>query len=174
MALKHVTDEQIQDYLDGKLSMEKHWIPTHLESCDFCKKQLNQYQNLYAALGKERNFKLSPNFSDSVVARLQEVSAAAFKLRVWHIELSILGLIIGMGAALYFIELKPLLGIFTQFGSTAQKYLNLEAFSIITNYFSGLNINIGLLGFAILIILVMTAIDHFIIQSKRKLISFIR
>ncbi|MFQ5864596.1 MAG: hypothetical protein ACE5IW_05135 [bacterium] len=174
MALRHVTDEEIQEHLEGKLSMENHWIPTHLKNCDFCKKQLSQYENLYRALNKEIDFKLSPNFSQSVIARLHEVSAGAFSLRIWHIVLSVLGLMSGVGTTLYFLELKPLLRISTQFGSATQEYFNLEVFATIKDYFSGLNMNMSLLGFAILIILVMSAIDHFIIQSKDKLISFIR
>ncbi|MFQ5823129.1 MAG: anti-sigma factor family protein [bacterium] len=174
MALRHVTDEEIQEYLDGKLSMENRWIPTHLENCEFCKKQLSQYQNLYVALNREINFSLSPNFSESVIARIHKDFAVTFKIRVWHIVLSAFGLMIGAGTALYFIELKPLLERFILLGRAVQKYFNLEVFLNIKNYFLGLNINLSLLGFAIIILLVMSAIDHFIIQSKHKLITFIR
>ncbi len=173
MALKHISDEQIQEYLDRRVSLENEWISEHFKSCESCRKHLSQYEKLYALLKEDIDFSLSPHFSESVVAGLQKVSAGVFRIRVKYVMLSGIGLTLGVGTVLYFLGLKRLAGAGDQVRSVLQKSFNLEAFSTIINFLSNLHINLSLLGFALLIVLIMSAIDRFIIQSKRKFLPFI-
>ena len=34
MAIRHLNDTEIQDYLDGVTSRENHWTDIHLENCE--------------------------------------------------------------------------------------------------------------------------------------------
>ena len=52
MALNHLTDEQIQEYLDGNVS-KNSWIAGHLKSCGDCEEQIDDYSSLYSALEVE-------------------------------------------------------------------------------------------------------------------------
>lgn len=172
MALRHLNDNEMQIYLDGNLSSENTWIPTHLENCNFCQEQLKQYENLYAALSNDRDFNLSENFSRSIISRLQE-EAETFNLQIWYLVLSVVGLIIGVGTTLYFTELKPLLDGFTKI-SEVLKYFNLDELSVVKNYVEGLNIDFTLLGFALFIIIIFSAIDSFILKAKHKILSLMK
>ncbi len=173
MALRHLQDKEIQDYLDGNISRENHWISIHLENCEFCKDQLKIYQKLYVGLKKDIDFSLPTTFSNAVIAKIQGNPGHAFKVRLLTVLFSLLGLIIGLGATYYFTGTERLLALWKSISET-QKHLNLEWVATISDFLSGLNLNLGLLGFAVLIVLAISTIDHFIMRSKNKLASIFR
>ncbi|MGB2982199.1 MAG: zf-HC2 domain-containing protein, partial [Candidatus Zixiibacteriota bacterium] len=71
MSLKHLTDEEIQNYLDGNLSRDIALLTErHLETCPLCREAVKQYQGVYAGLDKEEGFELSKGFAKSVVKML--------------------------------------------------------------------------------------------------------
>ena len=75
MAVKHLTDAEIQDYLDGNLKQEHVFIVTqHLEACELCQKELHQYKILYSELKSDIDINLSPNFANTVSAKLRKES----------------------------------------------------------------------------------------------------
>ncbi len=46
----HLTDEQLNEYLDNESTDERAQIESHLSSCDECAARLSTLQNLFAEL----------------------------------------------------------------------------------------------------------------------------
>lgn len=172
MALRHLTDEEIQQYLDGGLTKGQTQLHTHLETCKFCQKELQQYKSLYMGLSKDVNFALSANFANSVVARVQVDAKRTSHVRLWNIVFAALVMIAGAAAVtVYFIDFEFLSDsiskIFGVFG-----YLNLAIFSPIKNYLSRLDMDFRILALAGLVLILISAIDHFLIHTKFKYLPF--
>ena len=74
--MKHLSDTQLQLYLDGGLSSENKAAAAHLSNCDLCKSELELYKTVYAELKCEENDKavrLSSDFADNIIAALPEI-----------------------------------------------------------------------------------------------------
>jgi anti-sigma factor RsiW len=69
--LNHLSDEQIQDFLDGNLPDREEEIRAHLDSCTRCREEADRYLVLYMELTKAPENALMPGFADRVVADLQ-------------------------------------------------------------------------------------------------------
>ena len=145
MAFKHLTDMEIQDYLDDNLPQEQSGIvQNHIENCRSCQNELKLYRNLYGGLKEEPAFSLSPNFAASIVSRIEVEQAGSFRLKLWYIFLSILGIGLALGTTFYFVDFAPLIKSMT---SLPTPQLSTEKFSVITNFLGKLNINLSLLIF---------------------------
>ena len=68
MESKHLTDAEIQDYLDGNAVREDSTAAEHLDSCGLCKKNLELYKCLYSGLSDDAGYELSVDFADKVVS----------------------------------------------------------------------------------------------------------
>lgn len=169
MPLRHLTDREIQAHLQGSGSSNKPWVASHLTNCDDCREQIKQYQALFEELQQEHGFNLPPNFATAVATRIQNQSSPSARTASATIFLALLGLVVGMGTLFYFIDLKPLSHGFSRLKEL--KYFWLELFSTISHFLAGLNLDWSLFGFAIVILMVISAIDHFMIQSRQKFIS---
>jgi hypothetical protein len=171
MLLKHLTDEEIQDYLDGNLSRQKALlVERHLESCPLCQEALKQYQGLYVGLKDDLGFDFSKGFAKSVIKRLPAKGETESHFNYLNIFLTILGIIISVGVTLYYVDLRPLGRAFSHILFPPQEFgSGLVAF--IKNLLVGLNGNVGLLIFAILTLVIIGALDHFVFQPKYRRIS---
>lgn len=170
MALKHLTDAQIQEYLDGNVS-KNSWIADHLKSCGDCEAQIDEYSSLYSALEVEEKVGLSANFADGVVAKLTVQASATPGFQIWQIFLAVLGFGVGL-AAVYLIGINWVGKLFTGLGEFGKIFSGTLA--IISNYFAGINLNFGLLGLAAFALVFMVFLDHFVFQPKQRALSFFR
>ncbi len=163
MAVKHLNDQEIQNYLDNKRGASNR-VAMHLETCARCQAQLQQYQNLYSALGREPELTLRFDFADTVMAKLRAGEEAAFTLPIW---LAFFGIIAGVATTLYLVGLEKAATFFT----TLRTYLSFDwhFISTINKYLAGLHLNFGLLALAVFIIAMMSIIDHFVFQSRHKI-----
>jgi hypothetical protein len=171
MSLRHLTDEELQEYLDGNLSPENELsFKTHLEFCPLCQGSLKQYQSLYVGLANDKGFDLSKNFAESVVLRLPEEAKAKSRFNYSNIFWTILGIIITAGIIFYYIDLKPLGKAISNTFIPQYEFGSVLVASI-KSFLSGLNGNIGLLIFAGLTLLIIAALDRALVQPKYKRIS---
>jgi hypothetical protein len=164
MSLRHLSEETMQAFLEDRMSSKYAWVPAHLESCDHCKRQLKQYEILFKELQQEVEFKLSENFAEAVLQRIQPHTSPAASWGLLPMLISGVGLLLGLAAALYFMNAQPLLLILDQL----KKFLSQEILAVITKFAAGLNLDLSLFGLAVLVLVVISAIDHFILQSRRR------
>ena len=174
MALRHLTDTEIQDYLDENLSQKQTSVlKQYLESCDSCQNELSKYQYLYTGLKNDADINLSPNFSQFLISKIREESTEIFHIAFRDILFSIIGLLIAVGTTLYYVGLKPLAASFNSM-LKPQVDNSIAIFSTFKQLLAGLNININLLVFAGLILLIIIALDRILYKYRDKLRSFLK
>jgi len=174
MATTHLTDDQIQNYLDGNLSQEQVSIlKGHIQTCQMCQSELEQYQSLYSELEEDVSFDLSPDFSNIVMKSIQIEAKKVFFARLWNVLLPIIGIAVGIGAMIYYVDFKSFVKIFTD-SMNPSRYFDSAVLSNLNEILAKLNVNLNLIVFAGLSLLVVILIDHLISRHKEKLISYWR
>ena len=153
----HLTEEQIQSYLDKKDSMNSIGIEKHLERCVSCQKNLEEYRNLYSALNTDLFSGLPKDFSAKVVSAVSDPQESRWQ--IFESGFIIAFFLFGIAASIYFVNPLPFLtnaasNIFNFLGGYATKYL------------PELNGNLPIFIVAILIFLVVEVVDKKILRSR--------
>ena len=167
MAAKHLTEEAIQQYLDGNLShQQSEDIREHIEKCDGCRAIYSQYKLLYTELKTDMGLELSPNFSKTIINSLvQRKSGFSFE----EIIIAVVGIVLSIGATIYYFNFKPIFEIFTS--------LSVKNHQMLT-YFQDIlqrsNIDLSLLIFASFILLTIIVLDYIFSRNKNRLRSYFR
>lgn len=171
MSLRHLTDEDMQEYLDGNLSPENELsFKTHLEICPLCQGSFKQYQSLYVGLANDEGFELSESFAKSLISKLLAEAKPKARFNYANVFWTILGIIITAGIIIYYIDLKPLGKAISNTFIPQYEFGSVLVASI-KSFLSGLNGNIALLAFAGLTLLIIAALDRALVQPKYKRIS---
>ena len=153
----HLTEEQIQGYLDKQDSFDSKAIEEHLRVCASCRKSLEEYRKLYTALNTDLFSALANDFSEQVVSAVSGSRESRWQL--FESGFIIAFFLIGVAASLYFINPLPFLtnaatNIFNSLGGFATKIL------------PELNGNLPIFIVAILIFLLVELIDKKILRSR--------
>jgi hypothetical protein len=168
MSLKHLTDEEIQEYLDGSLSPENELLfETHLKICPHCQESLKQYQSLYAGLANDEGFDLPKSFAKSVISRLPEEAKVKFRFNYANVILTILGIIIAVGITFYYVDLKPLGRVISNIFVPQYEFGSGLIVSIKSSLVN-LNGSLSLLAFAGLTLLIIAALDRTLVQPRYR------
>lgn len=171
MQLKHLTDEEIQDFLDGNLPHERALLAKkHLETCARCREALRQYQSLCVGLGDDRGFELSKGFARSVIRRLPAEGQAESRFTFLNVLVAILGFAAAAGGTLYFVDLRSLGRAFSRLLPGPQ--LGSGLLDFVKGLLVGLNGNVGLLIFALLTLVLIAGMDRLFFQPKHRRIQF--
>jgi len=158
--MKHLSDAEIQDYVDkGGTST----AAAHLETCPVCKQQVKYYRALFVELEKPLSVAIPEDFPKTALAKI-EVSPAFFDMRIWQFLIPLFALAAGVISTVYTTGsdiFKKIIGVLGFLPSTAKTYIGL---------LSEIHIDFGLLGLGLLSLLVLTALDHFVLKdhSARK------
>ncbi|MCH8127749.1 hypothetical protein IIC38_17615 [candidate division KSB1 bacterium] len=158
--MKHLNDEQIQNYLDRNFTDKTQAILEHLKICEYCRTKLEQYREIYGGLKKEINFQLSGDFSESVLAKLPFESESKTSF-YWMMVLVFVGMLLGIGSMFFFIDLKPVV----------DQLLSLKLFESLAPVVTWLQpilsgININLLFFAGFLLILFSLADRIFVQKK--------
>ena len=171
MQLKHLTDEEIQDFLDGNLSREIALATErHLETCPLCREAVKHYQSIYSGLGREEGFKLSKGFAKSVVKILPPQGETKSPFGLLNACLTILAVIVAAGVTISYVDLRPL-------GSALSHLLpgprlGSGAIGFVEDILIGLNGNLGFLILGVLTLVIIGGLDRFLLQPKHKRLRF--
>lgn len=108
--MNHLTDEQLQDYLDGNTD-KNSTVNVHLDSCPQCQKALHDYRALFTGLDTEPAFPLSADFADSVMDRLPDIEfVPAEETSPVHDRIVLFaGIALMLAAGIYFLDIGSLL-----------------------------------------------------------------
>lgn len=154
--MKHLNDAEIQEYLENGGT---NTTAAHLKSCPFCQQQISEYTTLFAELGKPHPVTIPDNFSRTVVAKI-EPRPAFFDMRIWQFLIPILALVAAASFTLYTTGLESvnrILGVMEFLKSSVGKSLEL---------LSQINVDFGLLGVGLISLLLLTALDHFVLKNQ--------
>ncbi len=166
MATRHMTEEEIQAYLDKGQSSLDQVFDSHLSQCGECRARVSEYRQLYGALAEEPNAVLSPGFPDTVIARVAAEDAKRVEQRRWNILYSTLGVLGLIAASAYFINWQPLIDSIRSAlapslnrGSEALAELQSSAASADQN-------TLLLLLFVVVVIAIIAGADHLLFRGR--------
>lgn len=172
MATAHLTDEQIQDYLDGNLPHDQASVLRgHIRSCQKCQSELTQYQGLYVELKEEVAFNLWPGFSSAVMKAVQAGAKKAWLARLWNLLLPVIGIAVGIGVMIYYVDFKPILKVFAD-SLNPGRYFDSAVLSELNQVLAKLNVNLNIIVFAGLSLLAVILIDQLLSRHKDKFFSY--
>jgi len=171
MQLKHLTDEEIQDFLDGNLSEEiTVSIRRHLEGCALCRQTVKQYQSVYSGLGREEGFELSKGFAKSVVKMLPAQRGARSSFGLLNVCLTVLAVIVAAGVTIRYVDLRPLGSALSHLLPGPQLGSGMLAF--VEDLLIGLNGNLGFLILGVLTLVIIGGLDRFLLQPRYRRVRF--
>jgi len=168
--VKHLSENEIQEYLDNTVSTGKQEIITHLDSCQLCRNRVKEYETLFFQLKKAEPAELSPDFAAKMMAKIKAEVPAPSPRPVWSIILSFAGAILGLVTIFYFINITPLLESIKT--SRLQEYINQILLSKIEKITGFFDVDITVIIYTGLTLIIIAAIDYIIRHSKRRPISF--
>lgn len=151
----HITEDQIQDYLDQQDSFPATDIEKHLKICSSCQKNLEEYQELYIALKSEPFSDLSKNFPTRVLSAISDTHED--KKQLFESGSIMAFFFIGIAASLYFVNPLP---FFTNVITNMINHLG----EFTSKFLPELNGNTPIFIAAILIFLLVEIIDKKILK----------
>ncbi len=158
--MKHVTEEQIQEFVDGTLADETVELRQHLSACEDCRAQVAAYRVLSAQLADDAGFELSPNFAAKVMEHVAPVPPE--RSNVPLIAAIAAAAVVVFGAAMIFLDLgflrSPLNELQTWIMSIGATIVAVPA---------ALNVNPVLFGLAVLVILTLTLVERLAVATRR-------
>jgi len=170
MGLEHLTDEQIQDYIDGNLTDNLAEIEQHLESCQTCRNELAKYKVLTNALSEDIGFELSPDFASNVVSSVQEEGAEKFLYKISHVIMWVAGIMAGLALLIRFTDFEKAFVGFAQLGEQG-KGITETISSAFSNLFANSGMNLHLIGMAALVLVGIFLVDRLIARARKNATS---
>lgn len=159
--MKHLSDDLIQEYLDGNALEGRTSIEAHLDSCENCRTRKLHYQRLYVGLDAELEEQLSMGFADSVLANVESELESSLLTKVWDFLPVVFGAIIGMAALFYFLDFQLITSSFESF-KIPDFYT--PVFTQVKEVSGGLDF--GLIIVAGLLLALVSFADHLFVQKK--------
>lgn len=167
MESKHLTDAEIQDYLDGNTGREDSTAAEHLDSCSLCKKNLELYRCLYSGLSDDAGYELSVDFADKVVSSVGLGYSRDYLKRYASVLVSIIGVVAAIAALYYFTDIPKIIAGGAWFG-WFDSILKGRTFSSMTGYASSAGNSVSLIVSGGLALVTIWVVDRFMIRSKRR------
>jgi hypothetical protein len=157
MSQHHLSDTQIQSYLDNNTGSEISHIETHLRQCSRCRLELDLYRELYLNLEKDVLPALPADFATKVISGLPVKNQSRWE----KIESGFMVAIILISLAVSFYFINPL----TFLSETGSSILHkLPAIGI--DLFARLNGNLPFVLIALLIFFIVEVFDKKLLKPK--------
>lgn len=162
MSVKHLSDDDIQSYLDNDKSDIE--IKYHIEICEGCKNSVAAYELLYSSLSADHEVDLSESFMMNTMQVIKddpafdESSASVYMF-------SIGGAIIGLLSIGYFFGIQNIL----QFLGLNTFVQSMLSFEILHDFAVMISKNSSLwntLGFAAVILLFFSLVERILDKTK--------
>jgi hypothetical protein len=115
LELRHLTEEEIQTYLDGSSDEIDAEVRRHLETCRPCREVLADYEALYAGLADTSDFEIPRNLAGSVLSGLglrQSGPRLGIAGDLVLVACGILAMLVGLSVAAGFQPLADALSAF--------------------------------------------------------------
>ena len=170
--MRHLTDDEIQDYLDLNPTDNREDIKEHLDACDRCRRKLEDYQIIAGQLNADHIPALSPDFAASVMSAIEPETHVVpdrepSKSVMWLSTVAVI--VLGIVSTIYFTGFSVAKKVFTLFSPA-----NVPEPSFVyryKEYISGLDLDFSLILAIVLVLAVIVLIDR-MIKKRRKPVSF--
>jgi len=168
--MRYLSDEEIQDYLDGNLTQRENEIKEILRKSSEDREKLAEFKLFYGALSEEPEFTLSPSFAQDISATVDEQKAERFMYRLSNFILWGTGAAAVVIVLIMFTDLKKLLGdfgtIFSESGGIFESVYMIYKNAVET---TGLGSNTFLL--IVFVIAIIFLLDRLISRARKSATS---
>lgn len=136
MAMTHLNDEQLQEFLDGGRQAPGERLAQHLDGCPECRLKVAEYRAMYRQLTDDTGFDLPADFAASVMRRVE----LAPRRNPWLWVVYPAAAMVAVVAALYFFV--DLSGTFGRLGQTISSITGMEnaVVNSLNGFLEGLNL----------------------------------
>lgn len=165
MAINHWSDEEIQEFLDGKSSISKSLLEEHLKICAACGKSFQYYRNLYSGLRQDPRFQLPANFTQKVISRIPQFAEARARFKFSDIFIGSIGIAALLGVMIFFIDFSIIAEAVAKFSFSS---LKADVQDWLRNSLFSLNGGVLLIGSSVLTLLVTATLDRLLSGSKYR------
>jgi predicted anti-sigma-YlaC factor YlaD len=115
----HLTEHEIQEYLDGAVPDNQARVEEHMATCRGCRMTLDEYRVLYSGLADDSAFKPPAGLSRKVLARIEEKHERR-PLPILEDALLLVGVVVSATVGLlWFVDIGSLLQSLSGAGSAA-------------------------------------------------------
>jgi len=163
----HLTDAEIQAYLDHSGTLSRQQLLHHIESCTACKDKLTLYQTLYAGLSTAPSIQLPVDFAEKTVSAampLHKTPPHRFPLGEDAILIFGLGFL-GLGVSAFFIDWTAVLTSLEQAGAGLRN-MRLPQNHLLTDMLSRFGRSLTLLPVAGVAAGLIAWLDHYLQKHK--------
>ncbi len=158
MKYRHLTDEEIQSYLDNQLESDAGWVKVHIDECGFCRNQLAQYKSLYAELGKEPDYSLSENSMNVVMNRIGDREGSKSPLFGKYFLLSVFSVVATVACASYFLDIRKVIDGMLRLHKSQMELLG-SSVDFTYNIIKGMNLEPSSIALAAIILSIILLFD---------------
>jgi len=81
MSLNHLSDKELQAYVDGQLVENRSTIENHLLQCDRCRMQLAAYQKISSTFRYEPEEIFSAEFENIIIDKIQQTASQKYPIK---------------------------------------------------------------------------------------------
>jgi hypothetical protein len=166
--MRHLTDIEIQKYLDRELNREEEiFLEKHLPDCHICQRKISDYQEIYKILNQPPEVDLPVNFVDKVLARIPAQQKYRWYERYLDQILLAMALITGTIVFIYFVGVKSLLNLWENINPTIQ-----NSAAIVMKYFENNPNHIQIIKYFMVALFILASIklfDLFLLFRKRDI-----
>jgi len=159
MENKHLTDDEIQDYLDGNRSLSNAAV--HIALCERCRRELSRYKYLFNMLGEDPGFELDSSFSERVMSK---IVYRPF-LSTAEIVLLLFCLLSSVFTSFYFLGLNRVIEPLFRVLIKTTKIPGL-LFSAVKGLLARADLNVSIVIYSSITLLIIFIFDHFIIRPR--------
>lgn len=165
--MTRLTDEQIQQYLDGTLTPEARARVNHLLAIDPENRRiLEEYQTLFGILGDREVHSLAPEFIPQVLAERGRLLQPAWKRLAWYGAIGALTVAAVMIGSL-FVEVQAFLhGLVSWYSPWVSE--SSEMWRDIRALFAGHGAELAFVTAAGAILLVVQSLDKILLEAKYR------
>jgi len=117
--LKHLTDADIQAYLEDNLVDDARWVEDHTNACDTCRKRLAEYRALYLQLADDSALPVFDGLSDAVMARATRDGSSKERSGFVDVILAASGAVLVFVTFLFVSDISPLTAGLADLGRSA-------------------------------------------------------
>ncbi|GEM_PF-2439280 len=171
MGLKHLSEDEIQEYLDNPVGESSGAVRNHLENCPECRRVFGDYQKLYSGLNRDDIPGLSVSFADRVMTEIEALEPVRDKRDAWIPIFAGSMILLGLSAIFYVIDFSAIFGLL-QAGDFSEA-LNFTALRKLLGAVDIFGLNIKTILAVGLILLATFGVDFAVRYSRKKPVTFV-
>ena len=167
MSPGHLSEREIQEYLDRVDTCNFEAIETHLAGCGKCRDMLAQYKAIYSGLKNDDWFSMSNNFAVKMTERIESEAMEEKRSRVVYVVAGIIMSILSFSSIHYFLGWEWIAGISSKISSTDFKFMHSTS-SFVLEQVRLLNGKLTIILAGVVIVLFYGLLDKLMLRHRYK------